>query len=66
MLNMKSRVWKPEEVDVGEPTVVEDQRPDPQSAPQSVSQSVPIVGGSSGSATVAHQSALGNTIRCSS
>ena len=32
-----------EEVDVGEPTVVEDQRSDPQSAPQSVSQPVPTV-----------------------
>ena len=42
-----------EEVDVGEPTVVEDQRSDPQSAPQSVSQPVPTVrvGGSSGSGT---------------
>ena len=42
-----------EEVDVGEPTVVEDQRSDPQSAPQSVSQPVPIVrvGGSSSSGT---------------
>ena len=42
-----------EEVDVGEPTVVEDQRSDPQSAPQSVSQPVPTVrvGGSSSSGT---------------
>ena len=42
-----------EEVDVGEPTVVEDQRSDPQSAPQPVSQPLPIVrvGGSSGSGT---------------
>ena len=42
-----------EEVDVGEPTVVEDQRSDPQSAPQSVSQPTPIVrvGGSSSSET---------------
>ena len=42
-----------EEVDVGEPAVVEDQRSDPQSTPQSVSQPVPIVrvGGSSGSGT---------------
>ena len=42
-----------EEVDVGEPTIVEDQRSDPQLAPQSVSLPVPIVrvGGSSGSAT---------------
>ena len=42
-----------EEVDVGEPTVVQDQRSDPQSAPQSVSQPVPTVrvGGSSGSGT---------------
>ena len=42
-----------EEVDVGEPTVVEDQQSDPQSVPQSVSQPVPIVrvGGSSGSGT---------------
>ena len=38
-------------MDVGEPTVVEDQRSDPQSAPQSVSQPVSTVrvGGSSGS-----------------
>ena len=43
----------PEEVDVGEPTVVEDQQSDPQSLPQSVSQPVPIVrvGGSPGSGT---------------
>ena len=42
-----------EEVDVGEPTVVEDQRSDPQSAQQSVSQPAPTVrmGGSSGSGT---------------
>ena len=46
-----------EEVDVGEPTVVEDQRSDSQSAPQSVSQPVPQpvptvrVGGSSSSGT---------------
>ena len=42
-----------EEVDVGEPTVVEDQRSDPQSAPQLVSQPVPTVrvGGSSSSGT---------------
>ena len=42
-----------EEVDVGEPTVVEDQRSDPQSAPPSVSQPIPTVrvGGSSGSGT---------------
>ena len=42
-----------EEVDVGEPTVVEDQRSDPQSASQSVSQPVPTVrvGGSSSSGT---------------
>ena len=42
-----------EEVDVGEPTVVEDQQPVPQSVLQSVSQPVPIVrvGGSSGSGT---------------
>ena len=42
-----------EEVDVGEPTVVEDQRSDPQSAPQSVSQPIPTVrvGGSTGSGT---------------
>ena len=42
-----------EEVDVGEPTVVEDQQSDQQSAPQSVSQPVPTVrvGGSSGSGT---------------
>ena len=42
-----------EEVDVGETNVVEDQRSDPQSVPQSVSQPVPIVrvGGSSGSGT---------------
>ena len=42
-----------EEVDVGEPTVVEDQQSDPQSVPQSVSQPVPTVrvGGSSGSGT---------------
>ena len=42
-----------EEVDIGEPNVVEDQRSDPQPAPQSVSQPVPIVrvGGSSGSGT---------------
>ena len=42
-----------EEVDVGEPTVVEDQQSDPQSAPQSVSKPVLIVrvGGSSGSGT---------------
>ena len=42
-----------EEVDVGEPTVVEDQRSDPQLAPQSVSQPVPTVrvGGSSSSGT---------------
>ena len=42
-----------EEVDVGEPTVVEDQQSDPQSAPQSVSQPVATVrvGGSSGSGT---------------
>ena len=40
-------------MDVGEPTVVEDQRSDPQSASQSVSQPVPTVrvGGSSGSGT---------------
>ena len=42
-----------EEVDVGEPTVVEDQQSDPQSVPQSVSQLVLTVrvGGSSGSGT---------------
>ena len=42
-----------EEVDLGETTVVEDQRSDPRSAPQSVSQPVPIVrvGGSSSSRT---------------
>ena len=42
-----------EEVDVGEPTVVEYQRSDPQSASQSVSQPVPTVrvGGSSSSGT---------------
>ena len=42
-----------EEVDVGEPTVVENQRSDPQSAPQSLSQPVPTVrvGGSSSSGT---------------
>ena len=42
-----------EEVDVGEPTVVEDQRSDRQSAPQSVSQSFPTVrvGGSPSSGT---------------
>ena len=42
-----------EEVDVGEPTVVEDQRSDSQSAPQSVSQPVPTVrvGGSLSSGT---------------
>ena len=42
-----------DEVSVGEPTVVEDQRSDPQSAPQSVSQPVPTVrvSGSSGSGT---------------
>ena len=42
-----------EEVDVREPTVVEDQRSDPQSAPHSVSQPVPTVrvGGSSSSGT---------------
>ena len=42
-----------EEVDVGEPTVVEDQQSDPQSVPQSVSQPVPTirVGGSSVSGT---------------
>ena len=42
-----------EEVDVGEPTVVEDQRSDSQSASQSVSQPVPTVrvGGSSSSGT---------------
>ena len=41
------------EVDVGEPTIVEDQQSDPQSVPQSVSQPVPTVrvGGSSGSGT---------------
>ena len=40
-------------MDVGEPTVVEHQRSDPQSAPQSVSQPVPTlrVGGSSSSGT---------------
>ena len=40
-------------MDFGEPTVVEDQRSDPQSASQSVSQPVPTVrvGGSSGSGT---------------
>ena len=32
-----------EEVDVGEPTAVEDQQSDPQSVPQSVSQPVPTV-----------------------
>ena len=43
--------WR--KMDVGEPTVVEDQRSDPQSAPQSVSQPVPTVrvGGSSSSGT---------------
>ena len=42
-----------EEVDVGEPTAVEDQRSDLQPAPQSISQPVPIVrvGGSSSSGT---------------
>ena len=42
-----------EEVDVGEPTVLEDQRSDPPSVPQSVSQPVPTVrvGGSSGPGT---------------
>ena len=42
-----------EEVDVGEPTAVEDQQSDPQSVPQSLSQPVPTirVGGSSGSGT---------------
>ena len=42
-----------EEVDAGEPTVVEDQQSDPQSVPQSVSQPVPTVrvGGSLGSGT---------------
>ena len=42
-----------EEVDVGEPTVVEDQQSDPQSVPQSVSQPVATVrvGGSSSSGT---------------
>ena len=42
-----------EGVDVGEPTVVDDQRSDPRSASQSVSQPVPIVrvGGSSSSGT---------------
>ena len=42
-----------EEVDVGEPTAVEDQQSDPQSVSQSVSQPVPRVpvGGSAGSGT---------------
>ena len=40
-------------MDVGEPTIVEDQQSDPQSVPQSVSQPVPTVrvGGSSSSGT---------------
>ena len=39
------------EVDVGEPTVVEDQQSDPQSAPPSVSQPVPTGTGSRASET---------------
>ena len=51
-----------EEVDVGEPTVVEDQQPDPQPVPQSVSPPVPTVrvGGSSCSGTRAGSGSSAN------